>query len=39
MSATAKGQSVSADGFRKAGYWLDKTVDQLLIEAIATNAG
>ena len=35
MSATAKGQGVSADGFRKAGYWLDKTVDQLLIEAIA----
>jgi len=28
--ATAK-----RDGFREAGYWLDKTVDQLLTEAVA----
>jgi cyclohexanecarboxylate-CoA ligase len=35
MLATAKGQGASADSFRKAGYWLDKTVDDLLIEAIA----
>jgi cyclohexanecarboxylate-CoA ligase len=32
--ATAK-QGVSRDNFREAGYWLDKTVDQLLTEAIA----
>jgi cyclohexanecarboxylate-CoA ligase len=35
MSATARHQESTADGFRKAGYWLDKTVDQFLIEAIA----
>src|ERR1700687_4413518 len=28
-------QDMSRDHFREAGYWLDKTVDQLLIEAIA----
>jgi cyclohexanecarboxylate-CoA ligase len=31
--ATAK-QSTSQNNFREAGYWLDKTVDQLLSEAI-----
>ena len=34
MIATAM-QDMSRDHFREAGYWLDKTVDQLLIEAIA----
>jgi cyclohexanecarboxylate-CoA ligase len=33
MIATAK-QSASQNNFREAGYWLDKTVDQLLSEAI-----
>jgi cyclohexanecarboxylate-CoA ligase len=32
--ATAK-QGMSQNKFREAGYWLDKTVDQLLSEAIA----
>src|SRR5882762_854588 len=32
--ATAK-QDMSQDNFREAGYWLDKTVDQLLTEAAA----
>jgi cyclohexanecarboxylate-CoA ligase len=32
--ATAK-QEMSQNNFREAGYWLDKTVDQLLSEAIA----
>jgi cyclohexanecarboxylate-CoA ligase len=32
--ATAK-QGMSQNNFREAGYWLDKTVDQLLSEAIA----
>src|SRR5712664_727776 len=32
--ATAN-QSTSQNNFREAGYWLDKTVDQLLSEAIA----
>src|SRR6266478_7943971 len=32
--ATAK-QGISQNNFREAGYWLDKTVDQLLSEAIA----
>jgi cyclohexanecarboxylate-CoA ligase len=31
--ATAK-QGMSQNNFREAGYWLDKTVDQLLSEAI-----
>jgi cyclohexanecarboxylate-CoA ligase len=31
--ATAK-QDMSQNNFREAGYWLDKTVDQLLTEAI-----
>ena len=35
MSATGSVQDSTADGFRKAGYWLDKTVDQFLAEAIA----
>jgi cyclohexanecarboxylate-CoA ligase len=35
MLATTKGEGVFAYGFRKAGYWLDKTVAQFLIEAIA----
>ncbi len=35
MLATTKGEGAFADGFRKAGYWLDKTVDQFLIDAIA----
>jgi cyclohexanecarboxylate-CoA ligase len=34
MIATAK-QGMSQNNFREAGYWLDKTVDQLLSEAIA----
>jgi cyclohexanecarboxylate-CoA ligase len=34
MVATAK-QGMSQNNFREAGYWLDKTVDQLLSEAIA----
>jgi len=34
MEATAK-QDMSKHNFREAGYWLDKTVDQLLDEAIA----
>ena len=34
MIATAK-QGMSRDYFREAGYWLDKTVDQLLTEAAA----
>ncbi len=33
VSATAK-QSTSQNNFRAAGYWLDKTVDQLLSETI-----
>jgi cyclohexanecarboxylate-CoA ligase len=33
--ATAK-QDMSRDHFREAGYWLDKTVDQLLTEAAAS---
>src|ERR1700682_5357247 len=32
--ATAK-QGMSQNNFREAGYWLDKTVDQLLTEAAA----
>jgi len=32
--ATAK-RDASHTGFRQAGYWLDKTVDQLLTEAVA----
>jgi cyclohexanecarboxylate-CoA ligase len=35
MLATGSVQDSTADGFRKAGYWLDKTVDQFLTEAIA----
>jgi cyclohexanecarboxylate-CoA ligase len=35
MLATGSVQDSTADGFRKAGYWLDKTVDQFLAEAIA----
>src|ERR1700676_3629073 len=34
MIATAK-QCMAQNNFREAGYWLDKTVDQLLNEAIA----
>jgi cyclohexanecarboxylate-CoA ligase len=34
MIATAK-SGMSQDNFRAAGYWLDKTVDQLLTEAAA----
>src|SRR6267378_5709239 len=33
-TATAK-QGISQNNFREAGYWLDKTVDQLLTEAAA----
>src|SRR6266849_8243912 len=33
MVATAK-QDMSQNNYREAGYWLDKTVDQLLNEAI-----
>lgn len=35
MIATAVERSVSHASFREAGYWLDKTVDQLLAEAVA----
>ena len=38
MVATAK-QDMSRDHFREAGYWLDKTVDQLLTEAAASTPG
>ena len=38
MLANAGEQGASADSFRKAGYWLDKAVDDLLIEAIARDA-
>ena len=38
MIATAK-QGLSRDYFREAGYWLDKTVDQLLTEAAASTPG
>src|ERR1700737_1423873 len=34
MISTAK-QGMAQNNFREAGYWLDKTVDQLLNEAIA----
>jgi cyclohexanecarboxylate-CoA ligase len=37
VTATAN-QGMSRDHFRKAGYWLDKTVDQLLTEAAARTA-
>ena len=32
-------QDMSRDHFREAGYWLDKTVDQLLTEAAASTPG
>lgn len=35
MIATAVEHSVSHASFREAGYWLDKTIDQLLAEAVA----
>jgi cyclohexanecarboxylate-CoA ligase len=35
MTAAAAKRDTSPAGFRKAGYWLDKTVDQLLTEAVA----
>ena len=38
MVATAK-QDMSRAHFREAGYWLDKTVDQLLTEAAASTPG
>ena len=38
MIATAK-QDMSRGHFREAGYWLDKTVDQLLTEAAASTPG
>src|SRR5947208_7204094 len=38
MVATAK-QDMSRAHFREAGYWLDKTVDQLLTEAAASAPG
>jgi len=38
MVATAN-QDMSRDHFREAGYWLDKTVDQLLTEAAASTPG
>jgi cyclohexanecarboxylate-CoA ligase len=37
VTATAK-RGMSRDHFREAGYWLDKTVDQLLTEAAARTA-
>ena len=36
MTATAVKRDTSHDKFREAGYWLDKTVDQLLTEAVAS---
>src|SRR5438105_7273328 len=38
MVATAK-QGMLKNNFREAGYWLDKTVDQLLTEAAASTPG
>lgn len=38
MVATAK-QGMPKNNFREAGYWLDKTVDQLLTEAAASTPG
>ena len=35
MSAAAAKRDTSPASFREAGYWLDKTVDQLLTEAVA----
>jgi cyclohexanecarboxylate-CoA ligase len=35
MTAAAAKRDTSPAGFREAGYWLDKTVDQLLTEAVA----
>lgn len=35
MIATAIEHNMSHASFREAGYWLDKTVDQLLAEAVA----
>jgi cyclohexanecarboxylate-CoA ligase len=35
MTATAAKRDSSPASFREAGYWLDKTVDQLLTEAVA----
>ena len=35
MTATAVKRDASHESFREAGYWLDKTVDQLLTEAVA----
>ena len=34
MAIAAAKQGMSRNNFREAGYWLDKTVDQLLSEAI-----
>ena len=35
MTAAAAKRDTSPASFREAGYWLDKTVDQLLTEAVA----
>ncbi|KRR25732.1 cyclohexanecarboxylate-CoA ligase [Bradyrhizobium lablabi] len=35
MTAAAAKRDISPASFREAGYWLDKTVDQLLAEAVA----
>jgi hypothetical protein len=35
MTMVAARPGVSLDRFREAGYWLDKSVDQLLTEAVA----
>src|SRR6185369_5029301 len=35
MTAAAAKRDSSPASFREAGYWLDKTVDQLLTEAVA----
>lgn len=37
MAISSAKQELSHQGFREAGYWLDKTVDQLLAEAVARN--
>jgi cyclohexanecarboxylate-CoA ligase len=35
MTMVAARQGTSQERFREAGYWLDKTIDQLLTEAVA----
>ncbi len=35
MAIATASKGLSHDGYRKAGYWLDKPIDQLLTEAVA----